>query len=131
MFYLLINKDTNAVESVTQDHVEENEYVYGFLIEEDIFSFCTSHPHLTDGGYFLVNNEIVENVEETQKCLVNHEKMRLRELRKSECFTIVNRGQLWYASLTVMQIQDLTNWYQAWLDVTDTLTVPPKPEWLG
>lgn len=131
MFYLAINKKTHVVESVTRTPLEENEYVYGFLIEEDMFSFCNRHPRLTDGGYFLVDNKIVENVEETQKCLVNREKMRLRELRESECFTIVNRGQLWYASLTAVQMQELTNWYQAWLDVTDTLTVPPKPEWLG
>lgn len=130
IFYLAINKTTNAVEFISHEPLEENDDIYGFLIEEDVLSFCHNHPRLTEGGYFLLDNEIVENVEETQKCLANHEKMRLRELREKECFAIVNRGQLWYASLTVTQMLELTNWYKAWLDVTDTLTPPQKPEWL-
>lgn len=130
MFYLVINKKTNAVESVSQEPLKENDCAYSFLVEGDIFSFCHSHPHLTDGGYFLLNNEIIENVEETQKCLANGEKIRLRELREKECFTIINRGQLWYTSLTVTQMRELANWYKAWLDVTDTLTPPQKPDWL-
>lgn len=54
----------------------------------------------------------------------------LRNKREAECFTIVNRGQLWYNSLTDEQINELNIWYQAWLDVTETLTEPEKPEWL-
>jgi hypothetical protein len=41
-----------------------------------------------------------------------------------------NRGQLWHASLTAEQVLELTTWYNAWLDVTDTLIVPDKPNWL-
>lgn len=130
MFYLAINKKTNAIEFVSHEPLAENDDVYEFLIEEDMLSFCHSHPHLTDGGYFLVDDEIVENAEETQKCLANNEKARLRELRDKECFTIVNRGQLWYTSLTVTQMRELANWYKAWLDVTETLTPPQKPDWL-
>lgn len=58
------------------------------------------------------------------------EKNRLRSRRTSECFSIVNRGQLWYNRLTEEQIAELNVWYQSWLDVTDTLVVPDKPEWL-
>lgn len=130
MFYLRINKKTNVIESVSCEPLEENDDAYSFLIEENIFDFCNNRPGLTDGGYFLLNNEIVENVEETQKCLINREQKRLRELRESECFTVINRGQLWYASLTSVQIQELTNWYQAWLDVTETLTAPTRLDWL-
>lgn len=130
IFYLAINKTTNAVEFISHEPLEENDDIYGFLIEEDVLSFCHSHPRLTEGGYFLLDNEVIENAEETQKCLANSEKTRLRELREKECFAIVNRGQLWYTSLTVTQMLELTNWYKAWLDVTDTLTPPQKPGWL-
>ena len=54
----------------------------------------------------------------------------LRSKREVECFTIVNRGQLWYNSLTDEQINELNTWYQAWLDVTETLKEPEKPEWI-
>lgn len=65
---------------------------------------------------------------------------RLRELREWECFSIINRGVLWYNTLTTEQQQELNTWYQAWLDVpqvyqetkpTDIETIIPiKPSWL-
>ena len=56
--------------------------------------------------------------------------MELRSLRQLECFSIINRGTLWYATLTEIQKQELQNWYQEWLDVTETRVVPEKPNWL-
>ena len=55
---------------------------------------------------------------------------KLRERRVGECFDIVNRGKLWYDKLTLEQIESLKLWYKAWLDVTETLVEPTKPEWL-
>ena len=54
----------------------------------------------------------------------------LRDLRKTDCFPIINRGKIWYDTLTEYQIQELKNWYQAWLNVTITMAVPNKPDWL-
>jgi hypothetical protein len=54
----------------------------------------------------------------------------LREQRESECFSIINRGQLWYNSLTEEQLTELQVWYMAWLDVTETKIIPTKPSWL-
>ncbi len=54
----------------------------------------------------------------------------LRQRRASLCFDIVNRGQVWYNTLTEEQRQELQEWYQAWLDVTDTLVEPIKPKLL-
>lgn len=59
------------------------------------------------------------------------QKEDLRYRRKSECFTIINRGQLWYERLTETQKHQLDEWYSAWLDVTETLTVPEKPSWIN
>lgn len=54
----------------------------------------------------------------------------LRTQREQECFPIVNRGQLWYETLTDKQKTELANWYNAWLDVTETLIIPKKLKWL-
>ena len=54
----------------------------------------------------------------------------LRGIRDTQCFSIVNRGALWYESLTEEQKQELKIWYQQWLDVTETRVMPIKPEWL-
>lgn len=76
-------------------------------------------PAFSQKGVTMIkNNKIVEL------------KNRLRELRKRECFPVINRGKLWYDRLTLLQYQELKNWYQAWLDVTETLVKPVKPYWL-
>ena len=54
----------------------------------------------------------------------------LRKQREIECFDIVNRGIVWYDTLTAEQKQELAEWYRAWLDVTDTRVIPTKPSWL-
>lgn len=57
-------------------------------------------------------------------------KNNLRVKREIECFKIINRGQLWYDTLTDEQKTELGEWYNDWLNVTDTLEVPVKPKWL-
>ena len=56
--------------------------------------------------------------------------MQLRLRRENECFSVVNRGMLWYNTLTEDQIDELDKWYHAWLDVTETNIIPNKPEWI-
>lgn len=54
----------------------------------------------------------------------------LRLAREHECFDLINRSPLWFNSLSKEQQQELQNWYQAWLDVTETKSIPVKPDWL-
>jgi hypothetical protein len=54
----------------------------------------------------------------------------LRKVREEECYTIINRGILWYETLTATQKADLLNWYNAWKDVTETFVIPTKPYWV-
>lgn len=54
----------------------------------------------------------------------------LRLKREQECFSIINRGQLWYNTLTEEQLSELQQWYTEWLDVTETQTIPNRPNWL-
>ena len=55
----------------------------------------------------------------------------LRKLREEICFPVVNRGPLWYNSLTDEQRIELREWYFAWLNVTETKDIPNKPAWIN
>ncbi len=63
---------------------------------------------------------------------LNNERLMddLRHKRERKCFTYVNRGELWYSRLSDIQKEELSAWYQAWLDVTTTKIIPNKPDWL-
>lgn len=54
----------------------------------------------------------------------------LRKERERICFPIINRGQLWYNKLSSEQYTELMNWYEAWLNITETLTIPETPSWV-
>ena len=80
--------------------------------------------------------QIVEIPASTEEKILNN----LRARRERECFIYINRGALWYNTLTTEQQQELNTWYQAWLNVpqvyletkpTDIETIiPTKPSWL-
>ena len=55
----------------------------------------------------------------------------LRHTRETVCFSIINRGKLWYDSLTSEELDELEAWYQAWLDAPQTGVVPNTPLWLA
>ena len=54
----------------------------------------------------------------------------IRKRRVYECFSIINRGELWYATLSEEQKKELSTWYNAWLDAPQTCNVPQRPKWL-
>ena len=55
----------------------------------------------------------------------------LRMLREEECFSVINRGALWYEKLSAEEFLQLREWYQKWLDVTTSKVIPDKPAWLN
>ena len=57
-------------------------------------------------------------------------KANIRNRRKSECFAYINRGRLWYNKLSDSQLIELSKWYEAWLNATETKVIPKKPIWL-
>lgn len=67
-----------------------------------------------------------------QNAMLEQEQLKetYRQRREKECFSVINRGQLWYESITLPQLLELRAWYKAWLNVTDTMVVPEKPAWL-
>ena len=54
----------------------------------------------------------------------------LRQRREAECFSVVNRGWIWYSTLTLSQWRELRSWYLAWLNVTETRSPPERPLWI-
>ena len=81
-------------------------------------------------AYSVRDGKLIFDDEQDAENQENALKDDLRTRRERECFSFVNRGQLWYGMLTVKQIAELTAWYKAWLKVTETKVVPEKPSWL-
>lgn len=66
----------------------------------------------------------------TESELKERKENELRSRREAECFPVINRGVLWYNKLSDEQKQELSAWYEAWLDAPETGSVPEKPSWL-
>lgn len=82
-------------------------------------------------SYYLSEDNVLVKSDDKQKEIENaREITNLRSKREKECYSIINRGGLWYDRLTTVQKEELDVWYQAWLDVTETKVIPEKPEWL-
>lgn len=94
-------------------------------VPEDADHFC---EHFQS---YRVKDGKLEYDAEQESALVDAEELdKLRLQRDRECFSVINRGQLWYDRLTEEQSVELKNWYQAWLDATTTRVVPKKTAWL-
>lgn len=105
----------------------------------DIFGEDEEYSERADfcnkNGYVIQEIEADENgrrfqIQKPPAPTQDERKVNFRQQREVECFPIINRGQLWYDGLTEQQIAELTAWYKDWLNVTETLTMPNKPEWL-
>ena len=117
-------------------------YIYCFdtnqwIIKENSTLYkCTSLPEF-DLNLFILNNDLFKifkkNVydEFTTDELEEFKKVHYRVRREQICFPYINRGQLWYHHLKSSQITELNDWYEAWLDVTETLSEPNTPIWLN
>lgn len=85
-----------------------------------------------NGATFLASYMETEEYQQKASAFLGEQKVKaLRQRREEECFPVVNRGTLWYEQLTDEQKSELSEWYQAWLDVTDTMEAPDPPEWLA
>ena len=115
---------------------DENGYVNGWCMvgdnggeeydpPDDIDSFLDRFDVFKEIDGKLVLD--LEKAESDRKAL---ELATLRERRETECFSVINRGWIWYSCLTLTQWRELRTWYLAWLNVTNTLTVPDRPSWL-
>ena len=82
-------------------------------------------------SYYLSNGNMLIKSDDKQNEMNNErELVALRNMRKKVCFPYINRGELWYGTLTENQKEELNAWYHAWLDITETRMAPVAPEWL-
>ncbi len=81
-------------------------------------------------AYKLQDGKLVFDAEKQNEQQRTEAVVAYRQQRERECFPIINRGWLWYDTLSQEQQEELRQWYRSWLDGTDTLAVPEKPAWL-
>lgn len=81
-------------------------------------------------AYYLSDGKLVKDLDRMDEIVAEREKQALRNRRAIECFSIVNRGEAWYDTLTAGQREELRSWYLDWLDVTETLSAPTAPDWI-
>lgn len=117
--------------------LDDNGFVKSFAIIGDLIDGIeVPDPddlnHFTDHfGAYKVSDSKISFDEEHEKALQSEaEKEDLRTRREKECFSVINRGQLWYEGISIAQMLELRQWYKAWLNVTETMVVPDKPSWL-
>lgn len=70
------------------------------------------------------------NFEELTETSTVEETREVIRTKRASCFDVVNRGLIWYETITPDQKAELIGWYQAWLDAPQTLIIPEKPTWL-
>lgn len=117
--------------------IDENKYLTCFCIDaelengievadpDDLESFIdTFRAYKYEGGNLVLDESKLQSVNDAH--LVDE----LRFKRHKACFPYINRGEMWYSRLSADQKNELSVWYQAWLDVTSTKVIPEKPEWL-
>ena len=115
----LIYIDKNAISRFDEQTLRQPPYNFNFVeVDKEDCEACD------------FNDDLSFNIEKYKKRKENNKFDDLRRRREVECFPIVNRGQLWYDTLNEEQKAELKEWYIAWLDVTDTLIIPNKPNWL-
>lgn len=99
-------------------YVEYTDEAYNKLFDCDVFHYVGQDP-ITKLPVQLENKALKSDLD------------FWRRRREKKCFPIINRGQLWYDSLTDVQKTELRAWYKAWLDITKTYAEPVKPIWLN
>lgn len=53
----------------------------------------------------------------------------LRNRREEECFKLIDtKSKLWWDNLSQDTYTEISNWYKAWLNVTETKQIPKLPE---
>lgn len=108
--YFFSNSDGGDVSVSIVDEIADEDYKY-----------LSSTPD----SYKIENDKVVILIP-----IDTIKKNEIRKRRDTECFSIVDRGELWYNSLTEEQSSGLKQWYQNWLNAPETGEIPDKPDWL-
>jgi len=118
-------KDGWVCDRYPYDLAVDDKERYIEVSEEDYDKTLSTKSHYS---WKVTNGKLIE--EPYEKILEDEQLETLRSYREEICFPIINRGQLWYDTLTTKQKEELVTWYKAWLDITETKQEPLAPEWL-
>ena len=83
-----------------------------------------------DEFHYVGQDPITKLPKQMENTALKHDPDFWRMRREKKCFALINRGQLWYDTLTDSQKAELREWYAAWLNVTKTFVEPAMPAWL-
>ena len=120
-----------------QVQINADGYVTGYaLIGNIVDGIEIADPADTDHfeqhftAYRIRDGDMQFDSEQHEAQTLEQTKAEYRQRRETECFAVINRGQLWYEGITLSQLVELRQWYKEWLNVTETMVVPEKPAWL-
>lgn len=140
----VFNYKINDPEAFTFSEVKDNEDYRNFIVEDEEYDFIITDKIPSEYNIFSDVYPIVDKITSINELghrtgtlkLVPHIqteeqiKANIRANREEKCFPIINRGQLWYDTLTEAQHNELAVWYRAWLDATDTMVEPDDLDWI-
>ena len=140
----VFNYKINDPESFTFSEVKKGEDYRNFIVEDDEYTFIITKNIPTEYNIFSDVYPVVDKITSINELghrtgtlkLVPHVqteeqiKANIRANREEKCFPIINRGQLWYDTLTEQQHNELAVWYRAWLDATETMVEPNDLDWI-
>lgn len=122
--YIIVDANNNVI-AMSENSKIEIENCTTLLIDDVL-------DHDKIDGYVFKDNKVIFSDERFEEKKLESHKWDLRNKREDVCFSVINRGEIWYRkNVTTEERQnELDNWYQAWLDVTNTLVEPETPEWI-
>nr|DAO14658.1 MAG TPA: hypothetical protein [Caudoviricetes sp.] len=88
------------------------------------FSFMNYKAYRHENGKLILDADKLSSLELSEK----QDEIRIR--RERECYSVINRGQLWYEGVSISRLVELRQWYRAWLDAPATMVIPERPSWL-
>lgn len=116
--------------------IDEKGYVTGWSVVGDEAGILCEAPEDFDHfaefyrGYRYEDGELAEDPEAMKELRVFHQQESIRRQREELCFPYINRGNLWYQRLSRERLEQLGQWYEAWLDAPQTLETPGRLPWL-
>lgn len=81
-------------------------------------------------AYRLVDGALTLDEERLAALQLAGRQNAIRARRERECYSVINRGQLWYEGISLARLAELRQWYKAWRDAPATLIIPDRPAWL-
>ena len=125
---------------VLDDNGYVTEFCTGGMLGNETTHFYTDIPDdfiSLYHAYKVEKETLILDTKQVASVEGENELSQIRALREMECFSVINRGKLWYDRLTDEQYKELSDWYDAWLNVTErkrgakSFSIPQRPKWLN